>query len=321
MIDGIEIQKGPRGHKNSAYSRVQILLQNFARVAGLSALVACASPVDTPEEPGIRPPQFERVEVRAGLSWLNLQNETMGCEWLSAFDGLPELYLGFLYGSSGDSVQCLLIWLSDQRPKTLVAYLSNGVCIRKDNCSEREAITPNDIGTRAREVQMIVETHGVNTEIILVPQLEDNWGQEAAQEARRAVLASVGPGSRIYRNPVTAAQAGSRDESSFSGLVLHYDAFEESGEPPPPCVYSNDGWDISGIGSTWNIPHTAPITEVIKRARELPACIVLLWAADGNCLTQDTRDAPLPHLRNCEPNPEKIEILNRSLIKLQRGKR
>lgn len=228
-------------------------------------------------------------EARVGLSWLSAQKEG-DCQWLTAFDGSTHPYLAFLWASFGDDNFCLIEFMRADVPKTLQVYLSNGSCERKDNCSYLEIKEEIEIAIRAKQVISFVEDYCDNCSLILVPQLEDNFSDAKARRIG-AELERLTNGTevKVYRNPLYSP----RRKAPYDGIEYHNTIPELS-----PCIWSNDGIDVDIDGDTWS-GETMSREEFEHLSRLYQHCKILLWVADGNCLTGDSGTALYPHQRQC----------------------
>jgi hypothetical protein len=218
----------------------------------------------------------------------------MSCDWLGVYDDAEELILSFLWKTPGPKLDCLKKWFDDPRPKTLLVHLSNGVCRRNDNCDPAEP-SDSEIVDEALEVTAFVSAYCADCDLILSPQLEDNWQADEACE-RAAELRSIS-NAEISRNPVRAENLG-ESVNCYDYVELH-GSEREHFPTGKPCLYSNDGTDLDMGDTLWNLPDVIGREALAADIRELPDCISFVWTADGNCLSGQSKDAPLPKDRRC----------------------
>jgi hypothetical protein len=256
-----------------------------------------------------------QLESGVGLSLLAVQNSSYGCEWISAFDGIDTLYLAILWNSFGDRNDCLIRFLEDTRPKVLNVYLSNGSCERKKNCSEREVANPfRELPERALAVKELVQAHATNTRLIVTIGLEDNYLDLNAEYFCESIKRRDNA-IEVWRNPVKADQLN--NTNCFSGYELHHQEREaDATRFRVACGYSNDGYDLEGIGiGEWalsnRIDTTALLDEIGNRKRD---CISYIWSARAsNCLRFDSGQSVAPHFRQCDFNRDVFSNLNQLL--------
>lgn len=243
---------------------------------------------------------FVRSDISSsmGVAWLSVQRDD-DCSWKQIFKGVKKPKLAFLWGSYGRQDSCLKSFLSDGRPKRIHIYLSNGPCERKNNCSSLEIEKEVEIAARAIQAYNLVRNNCIDCTLSLSPQLEDNFSQAKAIRLGKEIRRLIRDMSVILvRNP-----------NKFVGREPVYDSYEFHNSPPDmaPCLWSNDGKDISDIDSTvWALPQRIKMSEL---GGEM--CERFLWTADGNCLSADSRDAPYPHERDC--SYEEFNKLNKAI--------
>lgn len=237
-----------------------------------------------------------------GIMWQSVQKSDE-CAWLEVFNGIDNKNLSFLWGSYGSNRICLDRFLRSGGSKLLRIYLSNGVCIRKKNCSEKEINSISDIKKAAEEVSKIT-----GAVIQIVPQLEDNWTDayacEVAYQLRKVTH------HEIWRNPVSQLQL-SASFACFDGIELH-------GERPlftsANASGSNDGRSLLLSPYEWGGLSISRDDANRERNAFGRDSYYFLWHALGNCLKGDTANAPFPYQRDCENRPDIISDLNQILL-------
>lgn len=250
-----------------------------------------------------------------GVMWQGVQNGSMDCSWLDIFRDVPKPALSFLAVSYGVNNDCLAEFLADEREKVVNAYLSNGVCIRRRNCSDIELSTTGQIVAAARWVNHIFYLHCKNCRKILTIQLEDNLDEHTACLIADAVREAV-PDAEVWRNPERAADIGS-SYTCFDGIELHNSTDYSEGVA---TAWSNDGADLLLGNTIWANPSRVSRDDARRGARESGADIVYFWAADGNCLLTDSGAAPWPYKRDCSNRDSKtISDLNQLLLTTNGG--
>lgn len=236
-----------------------------------------------------------------GVMWQSAM-KTGSCDWLQIFNDVEHVNLSFLWGSYGSDSTCLHQLFNTARPIVLRAYLSNGVCIRKRNCSALEIESIGEIIQALGEVQAVA-AHCASCVLEIVPQLEDNWTHNQACAVYNALRGRTD--ASIIRNPVKQSQVN-YDSSCFDGIELH----NELPERRQRTSGSNDGaglllsrYDFSGV--------SIDVAEAIRRRKLFGRdSHYFLWHPLGNCLHGDTAQAPFPYLRNCEDRPDILQDLN-----------
>lgn len=235
----------------------------------------------------------------------------MTCDWLKIFDGVVAPKLAFLWGSYGESDDCLDDFLRQHPDATLHVYASNGVCLRNGNCGPREAKEIPQIIQRGIDVASWASwaCPGCNLEIVV--QLEDNFFEAetchiAAKIRQGASLLGL-PKPAIWRNPNHAVTFSS-GSGCFDGIELHG---TEADDPDlllaKACAYSNDGANLSFPGiPNWTGNATVGLPAILAEAGRLERCDVYLWSAAGNCITRDSWKEPFPANRVCSPLDTRI---------------
>ena len=259
---------------------------------------------------------------RRCLMWLGAQHELMNCDWIRAFDGLPEICMAFLFRSFGSENRCLLELMQDPRPKHLRVYLSQGTCIRKGNCSPLEAVVPSQIIDRAVDFLSFVDATCESCSVDIVPRLEDNLTHDEACSIG-AQIRETFPflGLRfqpiVSRNPLSPSDYNF-DAPCFDSVELHGDtAAHFYAQPETECIYSNDGIDVAIGGTLWSNPQIMSEAEIRGAVEEkYSRCDSYIWTADSNCLTTDTISSPFPYDRQCTIDMATIEALNSLLLEL-----
>lgn len=249
----------------------------------------------------------QKTESFTGVMWQSAMKGGASCQWHGLFKGVPEPYLAFLWGSYGKDSSCLVPFLQSNPHSKIRVYLSNGVCIRKGNCSRLEAASISDILGNAKEATKLIKDNCPDCELELVLQLEDNLlPNHACLFAEK-----LNDEGFLYveRNPVDESLL---DSGCFSGYELHNSTNFPGGSSRR--IWSNDGknlllqeYDFRGLHI--DLAETRRVRDQIGRSSS-----ILLWHALGNCLHGDTTDAPYPYLRTCEDRPDIIKAINEELL-------
>lgn len=239
-----------------------------------------------------------------GVMWQRAQKDS-NCTWLKIFDDIEQVNLSFLWNSYGNDNTCLLSLFSSGKSITLRTYLSNGVCIRKNNCSEREIQSTGDIKKALVAVQALA-TNCPTCLLQIVPQLEDNWTHEKACSVYEALKPFTS--AEIIRNPVKQSQVN-YDATCYDGIELHNEL------PAGRQLFSGSNDGASLLLSDYAF--SGLLIDVVEASRRRNAfgrsSYYFIWHALGNCLKGDTRNAPFPHQRVCEDN-ENIYIDLNSIL-------
>lgn len=274
----------------------------------LYSLASCGSdgeislkPVPTPTSSG---PNY------VGISHLGVNHLLMDCKWLDLFSHSKKPALAFLYRSFGNNDACVISFLK-RYPNALVnLYASNGSCLRKDICSEKEATTAEEIIARAKEGASLISDHCPGCHLRITIQLEDDLDNTTACYIADALRLLLPPQTEIWRNPNNPKRHRFRS-NCFDGVELH-NKHRFPRRYRGRCAWSNDGQDLLVGDTIWN--HQPRITSgrVYELATgELAGCDIYLWTADGNCLGTDSNAAPAPPHRSCKTDPATIDGLSR----------
>ncbi len=281
-------------------------LRKIAQLAGLVFFLSCGSG-KTEELISLIP---------HGLAFYHIQNPTMPCDWIRIFDGLPSIRLSFVHRVSGDSDRCLIRLLEDPRPKAIQIFLSEGVCVRKANCSDRNPSTGDQILEAGKEIAHIIDLHCKKCTISYIPQLEDDFtgfrACDVALALRLGISKIANHGFQIWRNPNIKTDP---DFVCFDGVELHeFESYGLRQVPQALCSYSNDGVDLE-VGSVWNLPHRITTRSFLQNVKtRFQHCFSYLWTATGNCLQTDSSVSRRPVNRSCPLDAVKISELNRILL-------
>lgn len=250
---------------------------------------------------GSQEQQDAQQDAYLGVMWQSAMKPG-SCDWLQIFNDVEHVNLSFLWGSYGSDSTCLHQLFNTTRPIVLRAYLSNGVCIRKRNCSALEVESVGEIVQALGEVQTLVAACP-SCVLQIVPQLEDNWTHNQACAVYNALRGKTD--ANIIRNPVKQSQVD-YDYNCFDGIELH----NELPEGRSTFSGSNDGaaillssYDYSGLSIT---------LDEARRRRDIygRGSYFYIWHPLGNCLHGDTAQAPYPYLRECENRPDILQDLN-----------
>lgn len=252
----------------------------------------------------------------AGASWLSAMTERGDCAWIEMFSTSKRPALAFLWESFGANRECLVDYFSLPGSKVVQAYLSNGTCIRKRNCSHREAQSIGDIVSRGVDAALFVLERCESCEVRLIPQLEDNWTDEVACEIAHKMRVFAPDNVSIWRNPVRAT-AHNFYRDCYDGVELHN--VEEFPEPyRGRCAWSNDGFDLELGNTIWPLEFRISRGAVLELAAgALRGCDIFIWTADGNCLDDDSGRAAEPALRDCRADAATVGDLGRMIAELE----
>lgn len=261
-------------------------------------LIACGGGNNSGEIAG-------QSDTYLGIMWQRAQKGS-NCNWLRIFDGVEQINLSFLFNSYGSDNTCLLKLFNTDKEIRLRSYLSNGVCIRKNNCSEREIQSIPDIELALVAVEALASDCATCV-LEIVPQLEDNWTHSKACEVYNRLKAITK--NDVIRNPVKQSQVDFNN-TCFDGIELHNEL------PEGRQLYSgsNDGaalllseYDYSGLSIS--------VAEASRRRDALGRdSYYYIWHPLGNCLHGDTAQAPFPHQRDCRDDSQIYTDLNKLLI-------
>tara|TARA_R110000868_G_scaffold330792_1_gene591786 strand:- start:1091 stop:1876 length:786 start_codon:yes stop_codon:yes gene_type:complete len=236
-----------------------------------------------------------------GLMWQSVRKNNESCSWIKAFNKKTNPYLAFLWGSYGDDNRCLIKFMEKFPKARIRVYLSNGICIRKNNCSKLEATSTKAILKAACEAKALISSVCPECRQEIVYQLEDNYEGVKACKLARKYRKKVG--GKIYRNPTFRTQL---DPNCFDGYELHNDVMTLNN-----FVWSNDGKSLLLDDYQYNglVMSVAELERQKAKLRRKDD--VILWHAAGNCLYGSTETAPYPFKRTCQERPDIIKSLKK----------
>lgn len=268
--------------------------------------------------------QSKKLE-NVGYAAFNLTAEKFNCQGLrSAFDGLSEIHLSFLYNTFGNNFSCLKLFLEDPRLKTLQIHLINEPGHRNRRLGKYEFLytegTPSDYNRKVSSRNLELKTKYIqyltplievlnaslrnDVELLISPGLESNLTDSSGKiliEWTREVF----PSARIVWNPLK--NSSNTLQTSTGDLLEAHGLFPSL---KPPCVFNLDGSDISypnrpalgereykeGESKNW-IQSGNPMFQLHEQMANMCE-YVFVWSAESNGLDYRQKTFVDPRRRN-----------------------
>lgn len=258
-----------------------------------------------------------------GVSAFAIAHDTFPCtEFLNAMEQLPEWRLSTLWNTFGNNLECLDLFLANNKTKLIQIHAVNEVCQRNNRCEPHEFLyeVTKEEYSRALEIEQVAPMFSIhnyfteiknwlfprlknNVECLISPGLESNITNfQAATNLINLARSVFGERCQIVWNSLSMANRN-----------LPADYFETHGiraSTEPPCIRNLDGDDIEHTDAAGSALNTIDPEAVPDWLHIGSACKTnFIWSRESNCLTKNEWEPPLERACNGSRWRELIGLL------------
>lgn len=283
-------------------------------------LLSACTPPEVPEPP--QPPTPPTTPpANIGYATYAIQSEYFPCTaFINSLAKEDAYAISWLWNTFGSTTDCLKKTLSDPRLTGVQVHLTNEVCVRNENCgsyelldglsvSRHNALVDKEEGwlrvryeNHTRALMDFLSTYielRPDISCTVSPGLESNLTTANMEKVIDWIKPQLHPRCTITHNALLPSARRAANADFFE----HHDIQTAL---TPPCIFDNDGRDITFPGVPTTYPRTMNYTEIPRIYNQFKNCsTVFFWVKDYNCIEDSFKD---PRVRKCR-NTATIPLL------------